>query len=757
MRILLIDDSAAYHEEFAQLLADSGVRFSAIDFALDGTEGGRLMACDAHDIYFVDYRLPADSGLTLVESARRNGVVKPIIVLTGYNRPEVDIAAERAGANDYLPKGEFTPPMLGRAIRYAVRNAAEVRAAREMESRFRMAQEAAEIGTWDWDVRDQTVTWSPRMYEMFGKTPTIPGPNLYGVWLNSVHPDDRNSAQAAATAALAGVAPLKSLFRILRPRPDAEPETRWISCKGEVLRDPAGRPLRMIGINIDVTEHQESLARMRARREAAEAGQHDSEARFRTYFDSTPDCMFHVHVEADSRFVYEAVNPAGLATTGLTLDGVRGRTPEEMLGPEKGCQMTNGLRQVCATGQPFRYEPTWELPRGPVTYDAVYMPLRDQTGEITSILGVARDITERRRLEAALHQAQKMEALGQLAGGVAHDFNNVLTGILGCFDLLGRQAGNSERAQRLITQGLRAADRGKALTSRLLAFSRQEPLAIEPIDVNASIEDLSEMLTRSLGADIRIGKRLAKDLWPATADRNQIELAIMNLAINARDAMPLGGSLIIESRNEVIVAPTADGLEAGDYVAIVIADTGSGMPPDVLTRVLEPFFTTKDIGKGTGLGLSMVYGVMRQLAGGLRIASEVGKGTRVTLYLPRARANAPIEKSSEPLSAPGPVSILLADGDPNTQAMVAAFAAELGHTVIPAETGAEAFAILELGPGGGHRNRRQLAARNVRPRADRSCTGPPARAWSASCDRQARPVDRRPSRGDAYPRQAVRA
>lgn len=202
------------------------------------------------------------------------------------------------------------------------------------------------------------------------------------------------------------------------------------------------------------------------------------------------------------------------------------------------------------------------------------------------------------------------------------------------------------------------------------------------------------MLTRSLGADIRIGKRLAKDLWPATADRNQIELAIMNLAINARDAMPLGGSLIIESRNEVIVAPTADGLEAGDYVAIVIADTGSGMPPDVLTRVLEPFFTTKDIGKGTGLGLSMVYGVMRQLAGGLRIASEVGKGTRVTLYLPRARANAPIEKSSEPLSAPGPVSILLADGDPNTQAMVAAFAAELGHTVIPAETGAEAFAIL---------------------------------------------------------------
>lgn len=180
MRILLIDDSGAYHEEFAQLLGDSDICFSALDRALDGAEGRRLMTSDVHDVYFVDYRLPPDNGLTLVKAARESGVVKPIIVLTGYDRPEVDSAAEKAGANDYLPKGEFSPQMLGRAIRYAVRNAAEVRAARETESRFRMAQEAAEIGTWDWDVRDQTVTWSPRMYEMFGKVPTIPGRDLYG-------------------------------------------------------------------------------------------------------------------------------------------------------------------------------------------------------------------------------------------------------------------------------------------------------------------------------------------------------------------------------------------------------------------------------------------------------------------------------------------------------------------------------------------------------------------------------------------------
>ncbi len=695
MRILLIDDSTAYHEEFVQLMTDSGVQYSAIDRAQDGTEGARMMACDAHDIYFVDYRLPADNGLTLVEAARKSGVVKPIIVLTGYDHQAVDLAAERAGANDYLSKGEFTPQALSRAIRYAIRNAAEVRTAREMESRFRLAQEAAEIGTWDWDVRNGTVTWSPRLYEMFGVTPTVPGPDLYAVSLDCVHPDDRDDAQAAAAAALEGLAPLKSLFRILRPTPDGQPEIRWISCSGDVVRDPGGRPLRMIGLNIDVTEQQRILARAQASRDAAVAGKFASEERFRTYFDTAPDSMFHMRVEPDGRFVYETLNPAGLAAAGLTLDQIRGQTPEEMLGAVKGLQMTDALRQVYTTGQPCRYEPTGDMLEGAVTYDATYLPLRNPEGEITGILGVARDITERRRLEASLHQAQKMEALGQLAGGVAHDFNNVLTGMLGCFELLGRQSGTSERAQRLIDQGLRAGERAKALTARLLAFSRKEPMETKLIDMNASIEEMTEMMSHSLGSDIRISKRLSTDLWPAIADRNQIELAIMNLSINARDAMPLGGDMTIESRNETIVQPNDAGLAAGDYVAIAISDTGTGMPPEVLKRVLEPFFTTKDSGHGTGLGLSMVYGVVKQLGGDVHIISEPGKGTCVTLYLRRAHPDAPIATSTEPQTALAPFTILLVDDDPSTQAMVAAFGAEPGHTVITSEDGAKGFAILQ--------------------------------------------------------------
>jgi PAS domain S-box-containing protein len=695
MRILLIDDSAVYQEEFEQLLIESGIRFSALDRASDGAEGRRLMIYDLHDIYFIDFRLPGDNGLTLVRFARQSGVVKPIIILTADNRPEVDIAAEQAGANDYLAKGEFTPQMLSRAIRYAVRNAAEISAARGAESRFRMAQEAAEIGAWDWDLREQTLTWSPRMYEIFGLSQTIPAADLYGVWLQTVHPDDRDSAQASATAALAGVAPMNSTYRILRPRPDAKPEVRWISLKGEVLRDPAGSPLRMIGINIDVTEHQEILADLRAEREAAEASRHDSETRFETYFNLATDCMLHMRIAPDGRFVYESANPSALAAIGVTLEQLRGRLPEEILDPEQSGQVINALRQVRATGKPFRCEIIRNVPGGSATYDAAYMPLRDQSGEITGTLAVARDITESRRLEAALHQAYKMEALGQLAGGVAHDFNNVLTGILGCFDLLNRQNGLSDRARRLIVEGLRAADRGKALTKRLLAFSRREPLATERVDVNASIEELSEMLTRSLGAGIRIGKRLSADLWPAVADRNQIELAMMNLAINARDAMPVGGTLSIESRNETITENEVEGLDPGDYVTISIADTGSGMVPDVLAHALEPFFTTKEAGKGTGLGLSMVYGAMRQLGGGLKIASEPGKGTQVTLYLPRAEAETLAAPALPVRFAHGSVSILLIDDDPSTEAMIAAFAAERGDTVVPAESKVEALAILE--------------------------------------------------------------
>ncbi|HEY1411113.1 MAG TPA: PAS domain-containing protein, partial [Rhodopila sp.] len=595
----------------------------------------------------------------------------------------------------YLAKGEFSPQTLDRAIRYAVRNAEAVRLAKESASLLKMAQEAAGVGAWEWDVTNSTFIWSARVREIFGvdRDAKI----TYGLWLSTVHPEDRDAAQAAVAAAVGGHAPFDVVYRILRAdpsNPQGTPVLRWVSAKGEVVRDANGTPLRMVGIHMDVTDQQTAIAALQSSREAARIDLQASEARFQTYFEASPECLFHLRADPDGQFRYETVNPAGLAYAGTSLERLRGRTPVEVLGPQAGDQVTAALQEVLRTGQPYRYEPTFELPAGPVIFDAVYMPLRDRAGAITGVLGSARDITERHRLEEHLHRAKKMEALGQLASGVAHDFNNLLTGILGCFELLGRQV-KSERAQKLIVQGCRAVERSTALTARLLAFSRHQPLSTQTVDVNGSLEETVEMLARTLGADIRIGTDFAPDLWKASTDRNQVELAILNLGINARDAMPLGGSLTISTRNETLVEP-GDAMPPGEYIAVAVTDTGSGMPPDVLKRVMEPFFTTKGPGKGTGLGLSMVAGVTRQLGGGLTITSEPGKGTCVTLYLPRAPHTAPAQGDDGPGTIP-PVRILLVDDDPNVQAVVALYAADAGHQVLEATTATQALTLLDAG------------------------------------------------------------
>jgi PAS domain S-box-containing protein len=250
------------------------------------------------------------------------------------------------------------------------------------------------------------------------------------------------------------------------------------------------------------------------------------------------------------------------------------------------------------------------------------------------VLSTIVDITERRRLEAALVQSQKMEALGQLAGGVAHDFNNLLSGLLGCLEILGKRHVSSEAGKRLIAEGRRTVDRGVALTTRLLAFSRQAPMVTEAVDLNRLIEDMLELLTRTLGNAGSIVTKFSSDLWLANVDRQQIEIAMLNLTLNARDAMPQGGMITLETHNAYF-ASALDGMAAGHYVVLKITDTGCGIPPEALPRVVEPFYTTKPCGKGTGLGLSMVHGVAHQLGGGLRIASTVNAGTTVSLYLPR--------------------------------------------------------------------------------------------------------------------------
>jgi signal transduction histidine kinase len=260
----------------------------------------------------------------------------------------------------------------------------------------------------------------------------------------------------------------------------------------------------------------------------------------------------------------------------------------------------------------------------------------------------------RTRAEADLHQAQKMEALGQLTGGVAHDFNNVLTVLQGSLELLrGRQ--HDDQLEARVGVALETVERGKKLTGQLLAFSRRQPLTVARADINALLRRMAELLAQTVGKSIRIATDCAPDLWPINTDAAQLELVVINLAINARDAMPSGGVLHLRTFNMTRSEPLDDGSSSsGDFVGLEVSDTGTGMPPEVLARAFEPFFTSKEPGKGTGLGLSMVYAFVRQSGGSASIRSEVGRGTTVTVLLPRARGNGSDHDAAMDLPAGAP-------------------------------------------------------------------------------------------------------
>jgi signal transduction histidine kinase/ActR/RegA family two-component response regulator len=330
--------------------------------------------------------------------------------------------------------------------------------------------------------------------------------------------------------------------------------------------------------------------------------------------------------------------------------------------------------------------------------------LEQKVAERTRDLAAANDrltaeIAERESAEERLIQAQKMEAIGQLTGGVAHDFNNLLTAVVGSLELLLRRT-DDEKLRRLAGNALQAAERGARLTAQLLAFSRRQRLTPAPLDLNRIIAGMGDLLTRSIGPHVEVETRLEDGVARALADPTQLEVMILNLAINARDAMPGGGRLLIATRNLDRVPPALAGeLAPGRYVAICVTDTGIGMAPEILRHAFEPFFTTKPQGKGTGLGLAQLYGFARQSGGCVHIDTEEGCGTSVTIYLPATEAEAASARSAPAEGLrPRRGRILLVDDDDDVRSVAAAMVAELGYDVVTAAAGEEALRL--LGEGG---------------------------------------------------------
>ncbi|WP_460099883.1 ATP-binding protein [Pseudomonas sp. H3_C08] len=307
-----------------------------------------------------------------------------------------------------------------------------------------------------------------------------------------------------------------------------------------------------------------------------------------------------------------------------------------------------------------------------------------------------------RHNEEALRQSQKMEAVGQLTGGIAHDFNNMLTGIIGSFELLRRRLarGRTDDLDSLIDLGVTSANRAAGLTHRLLAFSRRQSLDSKAVQMNALVQSMGELLQRSLNESIQLDMRLNDNLWVAEADPNQLESALLNLVINARDAMPDGGKLVVETSNQVLkreFTEAYNNLEPGDYVMLSVTDNGSGMPQSVINRAFDPFFTTKPIGQGTGLGLSMIYGFSKQSRGHVSIDSEIDEGTTVRLYLPRFRGEelaSPVADIPQLPDALDGETVLIVEDDPAVRVLVCAVLGELGYAFVEAWDADSAVPIL---------------------------------------------------------------
>ena len=399
--------------------------------------------------------------------------------------------------------------------------------------------------------------------------------------------------------------------------------------------------------------------------------------------------------DAEGRFV--RLNARKAALLGLDVPACLGRSATDLFGPDG-----EGVAEVDAAAirsGAVAESLTSEGPVGAERWSHVTrVPIREGAGAVSHLAVIERDVTEQRSLEARLRQSDKMQALGTLAGGIAHDFNNLLTAILGSLELAGPKVADLPRVQRLIENARGAAERGASLTKRLLSFSRAHDLQARATDVNGLIEGMSDLFGSSLGGLISVRTELADGLPPAQVDPDQLELAVLNLCINARDAMPDGGAMTVATRTLSIAGDSE--IADGDYLGISVTDAGTGIPEEILRRVCEPFFTTKAVGQGTGLGLAMVFGLAQQSKGRLVIESEVGRGTRVELALPFAAAAAPESDPRAGGTAPiaaRPASILVVDDDAEVRHVTASFLSGFGYRETEAEDGRAALRLMERG------------------------------------------------------------
>jgi PAS domain S-box-containing protein len=586
-------------------------------------------------------------------------------------------------------------------------------ALRESESRFRNMADHAPVMMWVTDASGYCTYLNRVWYGFTGQTPAEA--EGFG-WLDATHPDDRPIAEAAFIAANRTQAPFRVEYRLRH----ASGAYRWAIDAASPRFGDNGEYLGYVGSVIDIDERRTAEERLhrseeqlRLATDAGEIGLWDLDvdtdtlfwpARVKAMFGISPDtpCSmadFYAGLHPDDHAPAAAAFAQALDPATRALYDVEYRT----IGKEDGV-----IRWVAARGRGI-FDDNGRCHR--VIGTAVDITARKRTEQIlkeinnTLELRVEQEVARRGEAEDALRQAQKMEAVGQLTGGIAHDFNNLLTVVTGNIDMAGRAleaAGVADaRARRALDNAMKGAERAASLTQRLLAFSRRQPLAPKALDVDKLVSGMSDMLNRALGETVQLEVVTSPGLWRTEADPHQLESAILNLAVNARDAMADGGTLTIETANarldEEYSAAHAE-VAPGQYVVIAVSDTGQGMDRDTIARIFEPFFTTKEVGKGTGLGLSMVYGFVKQSGGHVKVYSEEGQGTTIKIYLPRLLSGETEDAGQITAGlevSPQQECILVVEDDDDVRSYSVDCLRDLGYRVIEAHDGPAALRLLE--------------------------------------------------------------
>lgn len=540
----------------------------------------------------------------------------------------------------------------------------------ESQQRMQLVLQGAKLGTWDWNVRTGEVIFNERFARMVGYKLDELVPDV-DTWKNMVHPDDWPGLQEVLEPHLAGRTDGYATEHRIQQKSG---EWIWVLDTGTVIeRDTDGKPVRMCGTHLDITKRKHAEEEL---------------LQYEHIVSSTTDMLALL----DTNIIYLAANSAYLDVFGKSSEEVIGRSARELFGDDLFRNIIQPHAEACLAGEDVRYYDWFNFPDGGRKYmDISYSAYRGPDEEIRGFVVSGRDITAYKRLQEQLLQSQKMESVGQLAGGLAHDFNNMLGVIVGNAELAMESLDPAEPVHAELSEICKAARRSADLTQQLLAFARKQPIVPVVLKLNETVAKMLKMLHRLIGENIDLQWRPGKKIWPIKMDPSQIDQVMTNLCVNARDAIADVGKISIETENthfDDAFCHDHPVFVAGDYVRLRVRDDGCGMQPQVIAKVFEPFFTTKSTGNGTGLGLAMVYGIVKQNGGFIDVASTAGHGSTFDIYLPR-EPDADTESPHEEMEATETVSdttILVVDDEPAILRLTTTMLQRMGYTVLSASS-----------------------------------------------------------------------